>query len=82
MEEIKNIKIDSKMIGFLSGLSSEAKELLDKLKEEKNSIDSKRLVCAKSDGTTFNFNVFKSSSDFASDIYKSKISLEKGKNYQ
>ena len=70
------------MIGFLSGLSSEAKELLDKLKEEKNSIDSKRLVCVKSDGTIFNFNVFKSSSDFASDIYNSKISLEKGKNSQ
>ena len=56
------------MISFFSGLSSEAKELLDELKEEKNSIDSKRLVCVKSDGTIFNFNVFKSSLDFASDI--------------
>ena len=85
LEEIKNIKTDSKsskMIGFFSGLNSEAKELLDQLKEEKNSIDSKRLVCVKYNGTIFNFNVFKSSSDFASDIYNSKISLEKGKNYQ
>ena len=48
------------MIGFFSGLSSETKELLDEFKEEKNSIDSKRLVGVKSDGTIFNFNVFKS----------------------
>ena len=54
--------------------------MLDELKEEKNSIDSKRLVCVKSDGTIFNFNVFKSSLDFASDIYNGKISLEKAKN--
>ena len=53
------------MIGFFSGFSSEAKELLDELKEEKNSTDSKRLVCVKSDGTIFNFHVFKSLLDFA-----------------
>ena len=46
------------MIGFFSGLSSQAKELLDELKEEKNSIDSKILVCVKSDGTIFNINNF------------------------
>ena len=58
LEEIKNIKTDSKsskMIGFFSGLSSEAKELLDELQGEKNSIDFKRFVCVKSDGTIFNF---------------------------
>ena len=85
MEEIKSIKTDSKSskrISFFSGLSSEAKELLDELKEEKNSIDSNRLVCVKSDGTVFNFNVFKSSLDFASGIYNGKISLEKAKNSQ
>ena len=39
-----NIKTDSKsskIIGFFSGLSLEAKELLDELKKENNSIDSK-----------------------------------------
>ena len=70
------------MISFFSGLSSEAKELLDELKEEKNSIDFKRLNCVKYDGTIFNFNVFKSSLDLASDIYNSKISLEKAKHSQ
>ena len=47
------------MISFFNGLSSEAKELLDEFKGEKNSIDSKRLVCVKSNGTIFNFNVLK-----------------------
>ena len=67
------------MISFFSRLSSEAKELFDELKEEKNSTDSKGLVCVKSDRTIFNFNAFKSSLDFASDIYDGKISLEKTK---
>ena len=56
--------------------------MLDELKEEENSIDSKRLVCVKSDATIFNFNVFKGSLDFASNIYNGKISLEKVKNSQ
>ena len=70
------------MFGFFSRLSSQAKESLDELKEEKNSIDSKILVCVKSDGTIFNFNVLKISLDFASDIYNRKISIEKAKNSQ
>ena len=53
------------MIDFFSGLSSRAKKLLDELKVEKNSIDSKRLVCIKFDGTIFDFNIFKSTLDFA-----------------
>ena len=44
------------------------------------SLKKKRFVCIKSDGTIFNFNVFKSSLDFASGIYNSKISLEEAKN--
>ena len=84
-KETKNIKTDSKsskMIVLFSWLSSEAKELLDELKEEKDSIDFKRLFCVKSDGTILNFNVFKSSLDFASDAYNGKISLEGMKNSQ
>ena len=48
-------------------------KLLDEFEEEKNSIDSKRLVCVKSDGTIINFNVFKSSLDFASDIIMARF---------
>ena len=43
------------MINFFSGLSSEAKELLDELKKEKGSIVSKRVDCIKFDGTIFDF---------------------------
>ena len=60
----------------------EAEEFLDELKEEKNSIDSKRLACVKSDGTIFNINVFKNSLDFASSIYDGKITLKEAKNDQ
>ena len=56
--------------------------MLDELKEEKNSVDSERLVYIKFDGTIFDFNVFKSSLDFASNIYNGKISLKKAKNSQ
>ena len=42
----------------------------------------RRLVRVKFEGTIFNFNVFKSSLHFPSDIYKGKNSLEKAKNSQ
>ena len=56
--------------------------MLDELKDEKNIIDSKGLVCVKSDETIFDFNVFKSSLHFASNIYICKISLKEAKNSQ
>ena len=56
--------------------------MLDEFKEEKDNINFKNLVCVKSDGSIFNFNVFKSSLDFASDISNGKISLEEAKNSQ
>ena len=62
LDAIKNNKTDSKlskMISFFSELSPEAKKLLDEPKEEKQTIDSKQIVCVKSDGTIFNFNTFK-----------------------
>ena len=86
MDAIENIETDSKSlkeIGFFIGLSRQAKKLLDELKKEKNTIDPEKLVCAKFDGTIFNFNTFKNSVDFASNIYhKSKTSLKDAKNTQ
>ena len=86
LSAIKNINAGSKLLkafGFFSGLSPEAKKLLDELKKEKNTIDPEKLVCAKFDGTIFNFNTFKNSVDFASNIYhKSKTSLKDAKNTQ
>ena len=47
--------------------------MLDEIKKENNSIDSKRLACVKFDGRIFNFNIFKNSLDLASDIHNGKI---------
>ena len=64
MDAIKDIETKSKSlkaISFFSGLSTEAKKLLDDIKKEKNTIDFETLVCVKTDGTIFNFNTFKNS---------------------
>ena len=48
LKEIKKIKIDPKslkMVAFSSGLSPEAKQLMDEIREEENDIDPKKLVC-------------------------------------
>ena len=67
LDAIKNIKTDSKSLKAInfSGLSPEAKKLLDELKKEKNTIVPEKHVCAKFDGTRFNFNSFKNSLEFA-----------------
>ena len=59
-------------ISYFSRLSTEAKELFEKIKKEKNDIDPEKLVCAKTDGTIFNFSKFKVSLDLTSNIYKNK----------
>ena len=86
MDEIKSIKTNSKsskMISFFFwGLSSKVKEFLDELKEEENITDLKRFVCIEYDGAMFNYNVFKSSIHFASNIYIDKILLEEAKSSQ
>ena len=57
--------------------------MLDELKKEKNTIDPEKLVCSKFDGIIFNFNTFKNSLGFASDIYhKGKTWLEEAKKDQ
>ena len=57
--------------------------MLDKLKRKKNTIDPEKLVSVKTDGTIFNFNTFKHSLDFASNIYhKIKTSLNDAKDSQ
>ena len=86
LSAIKNINAGSKLLkafDFFSGLSPEAKKLLDELKKEKNTIDPEKLVCVKTDETIFNFNTFKNSLDFASNIYhKGKSSLKDAKDSQ
>ena len=77
LHEIKNKSNDTKVlkaIRFFSNLSQAAKELLDKIKKEKNNINPEKLVCVHTNGTLYDFNIFKSSLAFASSIYSSKIS--------
>ena len=69
------------MIIFFSGLSPDAKKLLNKIKEEENDIDSPKIICINSDGKLFNFNTFKPLLKFASNI-NGKITLGEAKKDQ
>ena len=85
LNAIKNINTglkSSKMIDFFSGLSPEAKQLLNEIQEEQNDINLQKLVCTKSDRKIFNFNTFKPSSKLVSNIFNGKITLEETKKDQ
>ena len=78
LNTIKNISTGSKLlkpISFFRGLSPEAKQLMNEIKEDEKDIDPEKLVCIKSDGKIFNFNIFKLS-------FKFKITLEEAKKDQ
>ena len=53
-----------------------------KIKQEKNDINSEKLVCVKTNGVVLNFNKFKKSFDLASDIYRNKGLLKNAENKQ
>ena len=86
LDAIKNINTDSKLLKkiiYFYQLSSEATELSEKFKKEKNDIDPEKLVCAKTDNkTVFNFNVFKTPVDLASDVHRKKTSLKVAESKQ
>ena len=69
-------------ISYFSQLSTKAKDLFEKIKKEKNDIDSEKFVCVKTDGAIFNFNKVKNSLDLALDIYRNKSLLKNGENKQ
>ena len=58
------------------------KRIVWKIKKEKNNVDPEKFFCIKTDGTIFNFNKFKNSIDFASNIYRDKKLLEETENEQ
>ena len=83
LDAIKNFETDSESLKTIAFFSLEAKKLLDEIKKEKNTIDSEKLVCVKTDGKVFNFSIFKYSLEFASNIYhKDENSLKDTKNKQ
>ena len=69
-------------ISYFSQLSTKANELFEKIKKEKDDIDSENLFCLKTDGTIVNFNEFKNSFDLASNIYRKKSLVEDAENKQ
>ena len=76
LDEIRNISSDSKPlqeINYFGELNSGAKKLYNQIKEEKSNLNSEKLACVQNDGTIHNFNVFKNSLEFASDIQWQKF---------
>ena len=73
LDAIKNTETGSgslKTIIFFSGLSPEAKKIIRGAKErKKHALYLEKLVCVKTNGTSFNSNAFKYSLDFAPNIY-------------
>ena len=81
LNAIKNIHIGSKPVAYFSKITPEAKELMNELREEENFIDNKRLLCAKTDGTIYDFTVLKGSIKFDS-VISNKDSLNDAKDSQ
>ena len=67
------------MINFFSKISPEAEKLISEIKEERNAIDSKKLIFMEANRKYFNFRVFKGRYEFASIIYH-KSSLKNSQN--
>ena len=59
LDAIKNFETDSESLKTIAFFSLEAKKLLDEIKKEKNTLDSEKLVCVKTDGKFFNLNTLK-----------------------
>ena len=59
LDAIKNFETDSESLKTIAFFSLEAKKLLDEIKKEKNTIDSEKLVCVKTDGKFFKLNTLK-----------------------
>ena len=56
--------------------------MLNKINEEENDFDPKKIICINSDGKLFNFNTFKPLLKFASNIHNGKITLGEAKKDQ
>ena len=85
MDAIKNIETSSKplkSISFFGQIDQEAIKVYEKIKKERKDIDPEKRVCVKDNKTIFNFNIFKISTDLASNIYHKKTSLKNAENTQ
>ena len=74
--------VDTKLpnvFNYLKSLSQEANDLMDEVEEVNNDTDIYKLAFIGSNQENFNFNTFRMSLNFLSDIYNGKISLNEAK---
>ena len=84
MREIKNInKINTlKVIDEIRRKNTDANKILLDIKKIDETLDNAELVCTKTDGTKYNFNIFALPSKFIEKIHNYEITLDEAKNDQ
>ena len=77
LKELKNIDKSKtlKAIGEISKKNDEANKLLSEFRKIDETLDNAELVCTKTDGTKYNFNIFALPLKFIEKIYNYEITL-------
>ena len=81
LKELKNIDKSKtlKAIGEISRKNNQANELLSKFRKIDETLDNAELVCTKTDGTKYNFNIFALSLKFIKKIHNYEIILDESR---
>ena len=84
LKELKNIDKSKtlKAIGKISKKNDEANKLLSEFKKIDETLDNAELVCAKTDGTKYDFNRVFFLLKFIENIHNYEITLDEARNYQ
>ena len=84
LKELKNIDKSKtlKAIGEISRKNDEANKLLSELKKVDETLDNAELVCAKTDETKYNFNIFALPLKSIEKIHNYEITLDEGMDNQ
>ena len=81
----KNNNIDTKppnVFNYLKSLNPEAKDLMDEIEDANDDIDYGMLLFIGSNKEKFNFDIFRMTKNFISDIYNGNISLKEAEFFQ
>ena len=84
LKELKNINKGKtlKSIGEISRKNDEANEILLDIKKVDETLDNVELVCTKTDGTKYDFNIFVLPLKFVERIYNYRTNLDEAKENQ
>ena len=84
LKELKNINKSKtlKAIGEISRKNDEANEILLDIKKVDETLDNGELVCTKTDGTKYDFNIFALPLKFTERVYNYKITFDEAKEDQ